>query len=233
MHQNSGIPGLQEQGSSLYKLQIIKCSGTCTFGYHKVFIIMHKIEIETLCKTNREDWDFTTHKISRLFHDSYVRDGFIYPQERSELRHFDRFNNLKNTTIWVARSNSHLIGSISMTIDIGETLPVNPVFDEAIVIQRKELDQPVIVTWRLVTSSEAPVLLAKKLIKCVIHKIIYDYGYSTCFIAYYLKHERAYKRILNGEIIARGSLIGNSVIKPEPSGLMRVDAKKLGKTWFE
>lgn len=173
--------------------------------------------------------DIERHKVYKLTHDVYLKEGYCKPISNGELQHYPHLNGIKETIVLIAIDNSLIVGTNTITIDGPKGLHVDEDFPlEMKKIRQKCLDngQLLASSGRIVTDSSygSQYRLIIKLIKATINIAVKKLNIDFFVIECNPKHEEFYRRIIGFKSLAYGTC---RAVGGEPAVLMGIGKNEI------
>jgi len=147
-------------------------------------------------------------EVYELTYREYVAEGYVQPNGNKQLRHYAELDGIEETTVFGAYIGSKLVGTNSLTADGPMGLPVDCDFPDKVARIRRwcrSRDLVLGTSWRLVTDSAARgnfrVLI--ELVRATVRKGC-KLGLHVTLYSLNPRHEKAYRKFLGLETIARG-----------------------------
>lgn len=224
------LPSTVTSNTAIYPSLTRKNSVNLPRKHAKVFPIPtcleqhHNFEI-FLVKTNEE-----LELVYQLVHDAYVEEGYSQPQNNGKLIYFGEADQLKETHILVAKYKNKIVGTISITLDNNQFMPVPQTFHNEYHAIRNE-GKKIGIVWRLAVakSHRRHASILAKLIKNAI-SLGFNAGMNTALFTHHQKHENFSKKVLKMQVIARREKMtgfGNP-----PGSMMRLDKDACPSRWL-
>lgn len=184
----------------------------------------HQFNI-TLVKTEQE-----LDQVQRLVHDSYVKEGYIEPQENGKLVHFQNINQRNATHTLIAKCGDKIIGTASITMDNEYFVPIDKTFMEEYK-QVRATGRKIAVIWRLVVGNNyrQHSRVVSKLIKNAIN-VGFTAGANTKICIFNQHHEKFYKKVLGMKVITRRDSL--TCLNNLPATLMQLDKETCPSRWL-
>ncbi len=168
-------------------------------------------------------------EVYRLTHDAFVEQEYCRPQPDGRFMHCLRFDRIPETTVFIALRHGRIIGSLSVTLDGPEGLPVEVDFDSECDRIRQE-GSLLANGWRMVTRKQCRA--SRRLVFAMLREGVghcREAGVRTCLHCVNPKHERAYQKLLKWKTVARHQEACG--LQNAKAVLMRMDEDGLG-SWL-
>lgn len=165
-------------------------------------------------------------QVHELTHNEYLKKGYITPRKDQKLVHYPLFDASSDTRTLLFIYNGDVAGTISLTFDSLDGLPLDVTFREECNEIRKE-GKKVAAVWRLVVNNQFR--NAAKIIKYLLH---YTISYLRAndvdifLFAVHPKHAPMYARFVNAQIVSVKALAPGEAIRTS-AVLMRADHQLL------
>ena len=161
--------------------------------------------------------------VNNIMHDAYIRLGYCHKQKNGTLPYHTRFSDGESTSVFLAKDKGRTVGSISLS-SYNCGLPLHSIFNRE--IEKLAVNAPKLVcAWRLVVLDSCKNKnVSRLLIRKLIETVALNFGEDTlCLITFYDKQERIYKKIFNGDVIAKATINDDGVFKKGEIGLMSIN----------
>jgi hypothetical protein len=171
--------------------------------------------------------------VYRLTHDAYVAEGYAKPQPDGMLRHYERYDRLEETDIFIAVDNGEIIGTNTLTASNLTGFPMDEDFpDEVDQIRHRSfiMGRYLGASWRIATAPECrkglAVILA--LIKATVERCA-ELGINEMIYVFNPKHVPIYKRLLGMSTVTQKHIEAVGA----PGVLMYSDGRHLCYKWLD
>lgn len=145
--------------------------------------------------------------VYRLTYKEYVAEGYVKPNGNEQLRHYAELDGIEETTVFGAYLDGKLVGTNSLTVDGPMGLHVDHDFSDTVGRIRRwcrSRDLNLGASWRIVTDSSVRenFRILIELVRATVRKGC-ELGLHVTLYSFNPCHERAYRRFLGLETIAR------------------------------
>ncbi|GEM_PF-1625948 len=165
----------------------------------------------------------------RLAHDAYVDAGYCDPAQDGRLTHYQEFDALPCSRVFLVRQGATWVGTVSLTHESERGLPIDEMFlDDIRAIQDE--GRKVGVIWRLATLPQYRYSMQ------VVHSLFiacmhwtFGLGLNTMVLMTHARHLRFYERCFAMRLVRR--VEGVSKFSRIPVSLIRCDCEKVPERW--
>ena len=167
--------------------------------------------------------------VYRLAHDAYTEKGYKDSQDGGQLLYNAEMDQSDSTTVLIVEGAEVIIGSVSITLDGPDGLPVDKDFKATCDIIRGE-NRALASVWRLITRHGYAD--ERRLVMALIGEIVQiglNEKIQTVICALNPKHEHFYRRLLNMKRVAYARAMKG--LKNAPGVCMRCDMEDVPEWW--